>query len=102
MKAESKIHGTTLASIHFHEASSIDTVIDIIGTAVALDNLKLLDDEIITTPVAVGGGTLTFSHGTTSNPAGAILEIFRNSNIVISGGQVKEELTTPNWSKYTF
>ena len=95
MNAESKIHGTTLSSIHFHEASSIDTVIDIIGTAVALDNLKLLDDEIITTPVAVGGGTLTFSHGTTSNPAGAILEIFRNSNIVISGGQVNEEITTP-------
>ena len=95
MKAESKIHGESLSSIHFHEASSIDTVIDIIGTAVALDDLKLLDDEIITTPVAVGGGTLTFSHGTTSNPAGAILEIFRNSNIAISGGQVKEELTTP-------
>lgn len=95
MNAESKVHGTTLSSVHFHEASSIDTVIDIIGTAVALDNLKLLDDEIISTPVAVGGGTLTFSHGTTSNPAGAILEIFRNSNIVISGGQVKEELTTP-------
>ncbi len=95
MKAESKIHGTTLSSIHFHEASSIDTVIDIIGTAVALDNLKLLNDEIVTTPVAVGGGTLTFSHGTTSNPAGAILEIFRNSNIIISGGQVNEEITTP-------
>ncbi|MFB5630312.1 MAG: nickel pincer cofactor biosynthesis protein LarC [Nitrosopumilaceae archaeon] len=95
MNAESKIHGISLSSIHFHEASSIDTVIDIIGTAVALDNLKLLDDEIITTPVAVGGGTLTFSHGTTTNPASAILEIFRNSNILISGGQVKEELTTP-------
>ncbi len=95
MKAESKIHGESLSSIHFHEASSIDTVIDIIGTAVALDDLQLLDDEIVCTPVAVGGGTLTFSHGTTSNPAGAILEIFSNSNIVISGGQVKEEITTP-------
>lgn len=95
MSAESKIHGVTLSSIHFHEASSIDTVIDIIGTAVALDDLKLLEDEIVTTPVAVGGGTLTFSHGTTSNPASAILEIFRDSDIVISGGQVKEELTTP-------
>lgn len=95
MNAESKIHGVPLSSIHFHEASSFDTVIDIIGTAVALDDLKLLDDEIVTTPVSVGGGTLTFSHGTTSNPAGAILEIFRNSNIIISGGQVKDELTTP-------
>jgi len=45
--------------------------------------------------VAVGGGTLTFSHGTTSNPASAILEILKNSGIIISGGQVKEELTTP-------
>jgi len=95
MKAESKIHGTTLESVHFHEASSIDTVIDVVGTAISLDDLKILDDEFITTPVAVGGGTLTFSHGTTSNPASAILEIFKNSEIIISGGQVKDELTTP-------
>ena len=95
IKAESKIHGEPLSSILFHETSSIDTVIDIIGTAIALDDLKFLDDEIITTLVAVGGGTLTFSHGTTSNPASAILEIFRNSDITILGGQVKEELTTP-------
>jgi pyridinium-3,5-bisthiocarboxylic acid mononucleotide nickel chelatase len=95
MKAESKIHGAPLSSVHFHEASSIDTVIDIIGTAVALDDLKLFDDEFVTSPVAVGGGTLTFSHGTTTNPASAILEIFRESGISILGGQVKEELTTP-------
>ena len=77
IKAESKIHGTSLESVHFHEASSIDTVIDIVGTAIALDDLKIFDEEIITTPVAIGGGTITFSHGTTSNPAGAILEIFK-------------------------
>ncbi len=95
MKAESKIHGSPLSSVHFHEASSIDTVIDIIGTATAIDDLKLFDDEFISTPVAVGGGTLTFSHGTTSNPASAILEILKNSEIIILGGQVNEELTTP-------
>ena len=95
MKAESKIHGAPLSSVLFHEASSIDTVIDIIGTAVALDDLKFFDDEFVTSPVAVGGGTLTFSHGTTTNPASAILEIFKNSGISISGGQVQEELTTP-------
>jgi len=95
INAESKIHGATLSSIHFHEASSFDTVVDIVGTAIALDDLKIFNNEIITTPVAVGGGTLTFSHGTTSNPASAILEIFRNSGITISGGQVKDELTTP-------
>lgn len=95
IKAESKIHGEPMESIHFHEASSIDTVVDIIGTAVALDDLNFFSEEIITMPVAVGGGTLTFSHGTVSNPASAILEIFRNSSIIISGGQIKEELTTP-------
>jgi len=93
--AESKIHGEPLESVHFHEASSIDTAIDIMGSAIALDDLKLFSEEIISTPVAVGGGTLTFSHGTTSNPASAILEIFRDSDIVIAGGQTKEELTTP-------
>ncbi len=93
--AESKIHGEPVESVHFHEASSIDTVVDIVGSAIALDNLNFFSEEIISMPVAVGGGTLTFSHGTVSNPASAILEIFRNSDIIISGGQVKEELTTP-------
>jgi len=95
IKAESKIHGEPLSLVHFHEVSSIDTVVDILGTAIALDDLKILNDEIITTPVAVGGGSITFSHGTTSNPTNAILEIFSNSSIAISGGQIKDELTTP-------
>ena len=95
IKAESKIHGGTLSLVHLHEASSIDTVVDILGTAIALDDLKILNDEIISTPVAVGGGSLTFSHGTTSNPTNAILEILKNSGITISGGQIKDELTTP-------
>lgn len=95
IEAESNIHGEPTNSIHFHEASSIDTVVDIIGTAIAFDDLNFFDDKIITTPVAVGGGTITFSHGTTSNPAGAILEIFKNSGITITGGQIDQELTTP-------
>ena len=95
IESESKIHGLPVDSVHFHEASSIDTVVDIVGTTIALDDLKFFDDDIILTPVAVGSGTVTFSHGTTSNPAGAILEIFRNSNITISGSQIKDELTTP-------
>ncbi len=95
IKAESKIHGEPIESVHFHEASGIDTVVDVIGSAIALDDLKLFSEEVISTPVAVGGGTLNFSHGTTSNPASAILEIFRGSNVVITGGQAREEITTP-------
>jgi len=95
IKAESKIHGVPIDSVHFHEASSIDTVIDIVGTAVALDDLRCFDHDIITTPVSVGSGTVTFSHGTVTNPAAAILEIFGKSKIMISGNAVKDELTTP-------
>ncbi|HEX9845239.1 MAG TPA: nickel pincer cofactor biosynthesis protein LarC [Candidatus Nitrosotenuis sp.] len=93
--AESKIHGVPKDSVHFHEASSIDTVIDIVGTAIALDDLGHFDDEIITLPVAVGSGTVSFSHGTVSNPAGAILGIFEKSGILIHGSKVRDELTTP-------
>jgi len=93
--AESRIHGAPADSVHLHEASSIDTVVDILGCAIALDGLGLFDDEIISTPVAVGGGTLDFSHGVHSNPAPAVLEIFKNSGIRIHGGSVPDELTTP-------
>ncbi len=93
--AESKIHGEPIESVHFHEASSMDTIIDIIGTTIALDDLGIIGEEIISTPIAVGGGSLSFSHGIVSNPASAILEIFRNTDITIHGGQAKEELTTP-------
>lgn len=93
--AESRIHGEPVESVHFHEASSIDTVVDIMGTAIALDDLGLFSEEIVSTPVAVGGGTFSFSHGIASNPASAILEIFRNSNIMITGGSTREELATP-------
>ena len=95
ISAEAKVHGESKESVHFHEASSIDTVIDILGTAVALDDLNLFDEEIVCSPVAIGAGSITFSHGTTSNPAYAILEIFKNSNIITKGGIVSQELTTP-------
>ena len=95
VNAESKVHAEPESSVHFHEASSIDTVVDIIGTAIALDDLNLFDEDISCSHVAVGGGTVSFSHGTTSNPAYAISEIFKNSNIIVTGGPVNEELTTP-------
>jgi len=95
ISSESKIHGIPIDSVHFHEASSIDTLVDIIGTAIAMDDLALFDEDIICMPIAVGGGHVKFSHGTMSNPASAILEILKNSNLSIHGGYTKEELTTP-------
>jgi len=95
ISSESKIHGIPKDSVHFHEASSIDTLVDIIGITIALEDLGLFDEKILCLPVAVGGGTVTFSHGTMSNPASAILEIFKNSNLEIKGNDANEELTTP-------
>ena len=93
--SESKIHGVPIDSVHFHEASSIDTLVDVLGVAIALEDLGILDEKILCMPVAVGNGSVTFSHGTMSNPAGAILEIFKNSPLQIQGNPSESELTTP-------
>ena len=95
ISSESKIHGVSEDSVHFHEASSIDTLVDIVGITIALDDLQLFEEKIVCLPVSVGGGTVSFSHGTMSNPASAILQIFKNSNLNIKGNNSKEELTTP-------
>ena len=95
ISSESKIHGISEDSVHFHEASSIDTLVDIVGTTIALDDLRLFEEKIVCLPVSVGGGTVNFSHGTMSNPASAVLQIFKNSNLNIQGSNAKEELTTP-------
>ena len=95
ISSESKIHGISEDSVHFHEASSIDTLVDIVGISIALDDLKLFEEKIVCLPVSVGGGTVSFSHGTMSNPASAVLQIFKKSNLNIQGNNSKEELTTP-------
>ena len=95
ISSESKIHGISEDSVHFHEASSIDTLVDIVGTSIALDDLRLFEEKIVCLPVSVGGGTVSFSHGTMSNPASAVLQIFKNSNLNIQGNNSKEELATP-------
>jgi len=95
ISSESKIHGISEDSVHFHEASSIDTLVDIVGITIALDDLKLFEENIVCLPISVGGGTVSFSHGMMSNPASAVLQIFKNSNLNIQGNNSKEELTTP-------
>jgi pyridinium-3,5-bisthiocarboxylic acid mononucleotide nickel chelatase len=95
ISAEATIHGQNFDSVHLHEVSSIDTFIDLVGCATALQDLQLFNAKMYSTKVAVGGGLLKFSHGTVSNPASAILEIFKNKQFVLVGGQAEDELTTP-------
>jgi len=95
ISSESKIHGISEDSVHFHEASSIDTLIDIVGVTLAWDKLRFFDEKIVCLPVSIGSGTVSFSHGIMSNPASAVLQIFKNSNLMIKGNDANEELTTP-------
>ena len=92
---ESKLHGVDASSTHLHEAGSADTLADILGTATGCDSLGLFEGRIYSCPVAVGGGTVTFSHGTVSVPAPAVLEIARQHHVPIFGGPSNEELATP-------
>lgn len=90
-KAEAKIHGTTLERVHFHEVGAVDSIVDIVGTALALEQLEI--ERIIASPVAVGSGTITIDHGTYPVPAPATLEILKG--IPIEATSVRGELTTP-------
>ncbi|HZC21021.1 MAG TPA: LarC family nickel insertion protein, partial [Nitrososphaeraceae archaeon] len=78
-----------------NEISSIDTFADLVGCATALQDLGLLSSRIFSTKIAVGGGTLKFSHGTIPNPSNIILEIFKGKPFTLIGGQREGELTTP-------
>jgi uncharacterized protein (TIGR00299 family) protein len=94
INAEAKIHGQPLDQVYLHEASSIDTFVDLIGCAIALEDLKIFDSKILSTYISIGNGLTTFSHGTIPNPTNAILEIFRGKSFVLTGND-HGELTTP-------
>jgi len=95
IQAEADLHQTSFEDAHLHEVALIDTAAEIIGCAVALDDLHLFEAKIVSTPLAVGGGTVTFSHGTVSVPAPATLAILQSKNFPFHGGPVEAELATP-------
>jgi len=96
LEAESGLHGESVENVVLHEAGSVDTVVDIIGVAAALDDLGAFRDmKVYSTPVAVGGGLFSFSHGTVASPAPATLEILTKRGFTIVGGPLDCELSTP-------
>jgi len=96
INAEARIHGESPDEVHLHEAGSVDTVVDIVGAAAALEDLDLFKDtKIYSTPVAVGGGLFKFSHGTVPSPAPATIEILKSRGFPMVGGPISFELATP-------
>ena len=90
--AEALIHGQEISTVHLHEASGLDTFADLVGCAIALQDLNLFECRIFSTQVAIGGGVIKFSHGIIPNPSNIILEIFKNKTFTLVGGQVDEEV----------
>ncbi|MBN1472838.1 MAG: nickel pincer cofactor biosynthesis protein LarC [Syntrophaceae bacterium] len=90
-KAEGKIHGHKIEDVHFHELGAIDSIVDIVGAAICLDDLKV--DKIISSPVQLGSGIIHCSHGTLPVPAPATVEILKG--IPVKTGLVPFEATTP-------
>ena len=92
---EADLHKASFDDAHLHEVALVDTAAEILGSAVALDDLGLFDAKIYSTPVAVGGGTFKFSHGVVSSPAPATLAILQSKNFPFQGGPIEAELATP-------
>jgi pyridinium-3,5-bisthiocarboxylic acid mononucleotide nickel chelatase len=95
VSAEADLHKTTFDNAHLHEVALVDTAAEILGVAVALDDLGLFESKIYSTPLAVGGGTFRFSHGIASSPAPATLAILQSRSFPFHGGPIEAELATP-------
>ncbi len=92
-RAEAKIHGSTFEDVAFHEVGAIDSIVDIVGTAAALDWLS--PASVSCASVAMGHGTITCSHGVLPVPAPAALEVLLEAGGVMADGGVARELCTP-------
>ena len=89
--AEAKIHGTSIDQVHFHEVGAVDAMVDIVCAAVGAEALGV--DEIICSPLNVGGGTVKCAHGMLPVPAPATLELLTGAPVYSTAMQV--ELVTP-------
>ena len=91
-EAEAKIHDTTLEKIHFHEVGAVDSIFDIVGTAICLEFARV--EAVFTSPIRMGsGGFIEAQHGVLPVPGPAALEILKNYPVVFN--DLPYELTTP-------
>lgn len=90
-EAEGRVHRVPPEEVHFHELGAVDTVVDVVGVALLLDQLGV--EEVLASPVALGSGTVDGAHGRLPVPTPAVLELLRG--VPVYGGGVAAELTTP-------
>jgi pyridinium-3,5-bisthiocarboxylic acid mononucleotide nickel chelatase len=90
-EAEAKVHGTAVEKVHFHEVGAVDSIADIVGTAIAFDLLDI--ERMVSSPVPTGHGFVEIAHGRCSIPAPATAELLRG--VPLASSDVEGELTTP-------
>ena len=90
-EAEAKVHDIDIEAVHFHEVGAADAIADIVGAAAGAEALQV--ERILASPLNVGGGTVTCSHGEMPVPAPATLELLKG--VPVYSGEVQKELVTP-------
>lgn len=89
--AEAKVHGSSVEEGGFHEIDGLDTIVDIVGVVLALQQLSV--QEVVATEIVTGKGAVSTSHGELAIPAPATLELL--GGIPIRSGDTEAELATP-------
>jgi uncharacterized protein (TIGR00299 family) protein len=90
-EVEGRIHGVPPDDVHFHELGSLDTLIDVCGAFVLLEELGV--DRVVSSPLPFARGFVTAAHGTLPLPAPATLALLEGASIV--GVDIEAELVTP-------
>jgi uncharacterized protein (TIGR00299 family) protein len=90
-EAEAKVHGTSVEQVHFHEVGALDSIVDIVGSAVALNELGL--ERIYSSPLHLGSGFVMAEHGRLPVPAPGTAELIKG--VPTYASDIEGELTTP-------
>lgn len=94
--AEARVHGCSVDEVHFHEVGALDAIADVVGCALALHDLDLLDAPIrVVSPVAVGSGSVPAAHGRLPVPVPAVAELLAAAGAPIAAHPAAMELCTP-------
>ncbi|MEE9549521.1 MAG: nickel pincer cofactor biosynthesis protein LarC [Candidatus Binatia bacterium] len=78
-EAEGRIHGVPPDRVHFHEVGAIDSIVDIMATAIGTHHFKI--DSFVFSSVPLGRGVTPSRHGLLPVPAPATLELLKGVSV---------------------